>query len=224
MKFTSFKLVLTSVFFALLTACGGGGGGGDSQPNSSVLPNTAPNQLSPLARYTGPTRTFQKVDLTMPINGVVNFSLIGVRARIFDTTMRLIEESSYTPDTAYLVNLPTGNYIVEYEYWSTNSRDAVAYSPALLSFGSLPQLKSAVYSSNENTTTFYRASFPADSTINFSGQGVYIAVLRSDMSLVNNIGSSNAPITLPAGDYIFQLKFSSSVSRSVSITSNALPI
>lgn len=226
MKFTSFKLVLTAVFFALLTACGGGGGGGGDavQQNSSGQPNTATNQLSPLARYTGPTQTFQRLDLTMPVNGVVDFSLLGVRARIFDTAMRLIEESSYTPDTAYLVNLPAGNYIVEYEYWSSNSRDAVAYSPALRSFGSLPQLKSAVYSSNENTTTFYRASFATDSTINFSGQGVYIAVLRSDMSLANNIGSSYAPITLPAGDYIFQLKFSSSVARSVSITSNALPI
>lgn len=224
MKFTSFKLVSTSVLFALLTACGGGGSGNASQTNSSVQPTAATNQLSLLARYTGPTRTFQKVDLTMPVNGVVDFSLIGVRARIFDTTMRLIEESSYTPDTAYLVNLPAGNYIVEYEYSSSNSRDAVAYSPALLSFGSLPQLKSAVYSSNENTTTFYRASFATDSTVNFSGQGVYIAVLRSDMSLAHNTGSSYAPITLPAGDYIFHLKFSSSVARSVSITSTALPV
>lgn len=92
----------------------------------------------------------------MPANGVVDFSLIGVRARIFDTGMRLVAESSYTPDTTYLVNFPAGKYIVEYEYWSSNTRDAVAYSPALLSFGSLPQLRSAVYSSSENTTTFHR--------------------------------------------------------------------
>ena len=159
----------------------------------------------------------------MPSNGVIDFSLIGVRPRIFDTGMRLVAESSYTADTSYLVNLPAGKYIVEYEYWSSNTRDAVAYSPALLGFGSLPQLRSAVYSSGENTTTFHRASFSTDAIVSFSGQGVYIAVLRSDMSLANNIGSSYSPITLPPGDYVFQLKFSSSVSRSVSITSPALP-
>jgi hypothetical protein len=159
----------------------------------------------------------------MPVNGVVDFSLLGVRARIFDASMTLIEESSYTPDTTYLVNLPAGKYVVEYEYWSSNTRDAVAYSPALLSFGSLPQLRNAVYSSNENTTTFHRASFVTDSTVNFSGQGVYIAVLRSDMSLAYNIGSSYSPIALPPGDYVFHLKYSSSVARSVSITSPALP-
>ena len=133
------------------------------------------------------------------------------------------EESSYTPDTTYLVNLAAGRYLVEYEYWSSNTRDAVAYSPALLSFGSLAQLRNGVYSSNENTTAFYRASFAADSTVSFSGQGVYIAVLRPDMSFAYNIGSSYSPLTLPAGDYVFHLKFSSNVARSVSITSPALP-
>ena len=223
MKFTFLKLVSTSVLFAALAACGGGGGGDAPQTSSSVQTNPGTNKLTPLARYTGPIQTFQKLDLTMPASGIVDFSLIGVRARIFDTTMKLIEESSYTPDTTYLVNLPAGNYIVEYEYASSNSRDAVAYSTALLSFASLPQLKSAVYSSNENTTTFYRASFAKDSIVNFSGQGVYIAVLRSVMSLAKNIGSY-APITLPAGDYIFHLKFQSSIARSVSITSTALPV
>jgi hypothetical protein len=43
--------------------------------------------------------------------------------------------------------------------FSVATPSAAAHSPALLSFGSLPQLKSAVYSSNENTNTFYRASF-----------------------------------------------------------------
>ena len=159
----------------------------------------------------------------MPVNGVIDFSLIGVRVRIFDTGMRLVAESSYTPDTTYLVNLTAGKYTVEYEYWSSNTRDAVAYSPALLSFGSLPQLRSGVHSSSGNTTTFHSASFSTDSVVSFSGQGVYIAVLRSDMSLANNIGSSYSPISLPPGDYVFHLKFSSSVSRSVSITSPALP-
>lgn len=224
MQFASFKLASTFVLFAALTACGGGGGGDAPQTSPPVQPNPATNQLSPLERHTGPSQTFQKLDLTLTTGGIVDFSLIGVKTRIFDTTMRLIEESSYTPDTAYLVNLPAGRYVVEYEYWSNNSRDAVAYSPALLSFGSLPQLKSAVYSSNENTTAFYRASFATASTVNFSGQGVYIAVLRSDMSLASNIGSSYAPITLPAGDYIFHLKYSSSVAQSVSITSTALPV
>lgn len=224
MKFTSFKLFLTSLLFAALTACGGGGSGDASPASSSVPTNAGTNQLAPLARYTGPTRTFQKLDLTMPASGIVDFSLIGVRARIFDTAMKLIEDSSYTAETTYLVNLPAGNYTLEYEYWSSNSRDAVAYSTALLSFGSLPQLKSAVYSSNENTTTFYRASFATDATVNFSGQGVNIAVLRSDMSLAKNIASSDGPINLPAGDYIFHLKFLSANGRSVSITSAALPV
>jgi hypothetical protein len=222
MKFTSFKLVATAVLFAALTACGGGGG--DPLPTTPSVPtNPATNEFAPLTRYSGPTGTFQRLNLTMKTDGIVDFSLIGVKTRIFDTSMRLIEESSYSPDTTYLVNLPAGSYVVEYEFWSANSRDAVAYSPALLNFGSLPQLKNAVYSSSENTTTFYRASFATESTVNFSGQGVYIAVLRSDMSLVYNIGSSFEPKILPAGDYVFHLKFLSSNSRSVSITSTGLP-
>lgn len=211
-----------SLFSISLFGCGGGGN--DSAPDkSSGQPSAEVSQLAPLARYTGATRTFQKIDLTMPSGGIIDFSLIGVRARIFNTAMQLIDESSYTPDTTHLVNLPAGKYIVEYEYWSSNSRDAVAYSPALLGIGSLPQLKSNVYSSDENTTAFYRASFETDSVVNFSGQGVYIAVLRSDMSLAHSIGSTYAPITLTAGDYIFHLKFSSNVARSVSISSAALP-
>ena len=215
-------LIAASFFSIFLSGCGGGGQDAP-QTMTSAQPNQAINQLVSLARYTGPQQTFQTVDLTMPTGGIVDFSLIGVRVRIFDSAMRLIEESSYTPDTTYLVNLPAGKYIVEYEYWSSNSRDAVAYSPVLLAFGLLPQLKSEVYSSGENTTTFYRASFATASTVSFSGQGVYIAVLRSDMSLAYNIGSSYSPITLPAGDYVFHLKFSSSVARSVSITSPDLP-
>jgi hypothetical protein len=217
-----FLLVAASFFAISLSACGGGGQD-SSPPPTSGQPNATVNQLVPMARYSSPTQTFQKVDLTMPSGGIMDFSLIGVRARIFDTGMRLIQESSYTPDTTYLVNLAAGKYIVEYEYWSSNSRDAVAYSPSLLGIGLLPQLKSDVYSSNENTTALYRASFSTESTINFSGQGVYIAVLRSDMSLAHNMGASYAPITLPAGEYIFHLKFLSSVARSVSITSTALP-
>jgi hypothetical protein len=218
------RFLLIAASFVSISLLGCGGGGQDSSPaKSSERPSAAVNQLAPLESYTGPMQTFQKVDLTMPSGGIVDFSLIGVRARIFDTAMRLIEESSYTPDTTYLVNLPAGKYIVEYEYWSSNSRDAVAYSPTLLSIGLLPQLKSDVYSSNENTTALYRASFATESTVSFSGQGVYIAVLRSDMSLAHNIGSSYAPITLSAGEYIFHLKFLSSVARSVSITSTALP-
>jgi hypothetical protein len=217
-----FLIIAASFFVIFLIGCGGGGQN-TSTPNSGAQPIALQNNLVPLAVYTGPTRTFQKVDLTIPANGIIDFSLIGVRARIFDTSMRLIDESSYTPDTTYLVNLLAGKYIVEYEYWSSNSRDAVAYSPALLSVETLPQLKNAVYSSNTDTTNFYRTSFTTNSTINFAGQGVYIAVLGADMSLVKNMGSSYSPLTLPPGDYVFHLKFSSSVARSVSITSPALP-
>jgi hypothetical protein len=126
------SLISTALFsFVALTGCGGGGG--DTTP---VTPNgqssSAYSELTPLTRYTGPKNTFQRVALTMPADGVVNFSLIGVRVRIFDASMRFIEESSYTPDTTYLANLSAGKYIVEFEYWSSNTRDAVIYSPALL--------------------------------------------------------------------------------------------
>ena len=215
-------MIAASLLAISISGCGGGGQDA-SPPPAGGQPIATTNQLIPLARYTGPIQTFQKLDITMPTAGVIDFSLIGVRARIFNTAMQLVAESSYTPDTTYLVNLPVGNYIVEYEYWSANSRDAVAYSPTFSGIGSLPLLKNSVYSSNENTTAFYRASFAASSTVNFSGQGVYISILRPDMSLAFNIGSSYSPTILPAGDYVFHLKFSSSVARSVSITSSGLP-
>lgn len=97
MKFTSFNLVLTSVLFAALTACGGGGGGDASQTNSSVQPITATNQLVPLANYAGATGTFQKVNLTMPAGGVLDLALQGTNVRIFDTAMNVVGQAMVTP-------------------------------------------------------------------------------------------------------------------------------
>lgn len=209
---------------AFLGACGGGGGGSDTgQSIVAPQPSVPTNQLVSLTRYTGPTKTFQKIDLMMPANGILDFSLIGTRVRLFDSTMKLVGESSYTPGTTYQVNLMAGAYIVEYEYWSANSRDAVAYSPTLLAFGNLPQLKNAVYSSGDNTTTYYRASFATSSRVDVSGSGAYIDILDANMKMVNTMGSSYSPVTLPAGDYIFKIMFSSSNARSVSITSPGLP-
>ena len=208
---------------ALLSACGGGGSGDAGQGTVGTQPSVPTNQLVPLDRYTGPTSAFQQVNLTMPVRGILDFSLIGTRVRIFDPAMNLVGQSSYTPGTTYQEILAAGAYVVEFEYWSANSRDAVAYSPTLLSFGNLPQLRNAVYSSSVNTTTYHRASFATTSRIDFSGSGTYIAIFDSNMNIVNDVGSSHSPATLPVGDYIFKIMFSSSNSRSVSITSPGLP-
>lgn len=223
MKFTSFKLVLTSVLLAALTACGGGGGGDASQTS----PGIPTNQLSPLERYTGPMGAFRRLDLTMPVSGIVDFSLHGTNIRIFDTAMNVVGQEGFTPWGTYRKPLEAGAYVVEFQYWSANAKYAVAYSPALLAFGNLPQLRNAAYSSGENTTTYHRASFATTSTIDFAGSGTSITIYDSQMNLVDATNSGGtpswSPVTLPAGDYVFKFMFWSSNSKSVSITSSALP-
>ena len=227
MKFTSFNLVLTSVLFAALTACGGGGGGDTSQTNSSVQPITATNQLVPLANYAGATGTFQKVNFTMSAGGVLDLALQGTNVRIFDTAMNVVGQATFTPWGGYQKALEPGAYVIEFEYWSANAKNAVAYSPTLLAFGNLPQLRNTAYSSGANTTTYHRASFATTAKIDFTGSGTSIAIFDSNMKLVDATNSggtpSYSPVTLPAGDYVFKLMFWSSNSKSVSITSSALP-
>lgn len=226
MKFTSFKLISTSVLLALLTACGGGGGDA-GQSTSGTQPNVAANQLVPLARYTGATGTFQKVKFTMPTGGVLDFSLQGTRVRIFDTALNVVGQATFTPWGQYQKTLEPGSYEIEFEYWSANAKNAVTYSPALLAFGNLPKLRNAAYSSSENTTTYHSASFSTAATINFAGSGTSITIFDSDMRVVDETNSggtpSYSPVTLPAGNYVFKFLFWSSNSKSVSVTSNALP-
>lgn len=227
MKFTSFKLVFASVLFGALTACGGGGGDAD-QSTVGTQPNLPINQLVPLTRYTGGTGAFQKVNLTMPVGGVLDLSLQGTRVRIFDTAMNVVGQATFTPWGQYQKVLEAGAYVVEFEYWSANAKNAVAYSPTLLAFGKLPQLRNAAYSTNENTTTYHKASFATTAKIDFAGSGTTVTIFDSNMKLVdatNNGGSSSyLPVTLPAGDYVFKFMFWSSNSKSVSVTSAALPV
>ena len=226
MKFTSFKLVSTSVLVALLTACGGGGGDA-GQNNVGTQSNVAANQLVPLARYTGATGTFQKVNFTMPTGGILDFSLQGTRVRLFDSALNVVGQATFTPWGQYQKTLEPGSYEIEFEYWSANAKNAVTYSPTLLAFGVLPRLRNAAYSSSENTTTYHSASFATTATINFAGSGTSITIFDSDMNLVDETNSggtpSYSPVTLPAGDYVFKLMFWSSNSKSVSISSTSLP-
>lgn len=227
MKFTSFKLVLASVLCGALTACGGGGGDAD-QSTVGTQPNVAANQLVPLARYTGATGTFQKVNLTMPAGGSLDLSLQGTRVRIFDAALNVVGQAAFTPWGEYQKALEPGAYVIEFEYWSANAKNAVAYSPTLLAFGNLPQLRNAVYSTGEPTTTYHKASFATTATINFAGNGTSITIFDSNMKFVDGTNSggtpSYLPVTLPAGDYVFKFMFWSSNSKSVSITSAALPV
>ena len=207
---------------ALLSACGGGGSGDAGQGTVGTQPSVPTNQLVPLARYTGPTGTFQQVNLKMPVSGIVDFSLQGTNVRIFDTAMNPVGQGSFTPWGTYQKNLVAGAYVVEFQYWSANSKHAIVYSPTLLAFGDLPQLRNAVYSSDVTTTTYYRASFATASTINSAGSGTEIGILDSNMNIVNYL-ALNSSVTLPAGDYIFRFMFWSANSKSVSITSPGLP-
>lgn len=227
MKFTSFKLVLASLLFGALTACGGGGGDAD-QSTIGTQPNLPINQLVPLARYTGGTGTFQKVNLTMPVGGVLDLSLQGTSVRIFDTAMNVVGQATFTPSGEYQKPLEAGAYVVEFEYWSANAKNAVAYSPTLLAFANLPQLRNAAYSTGENTTTYHKASFTTTTKIDFAGSGTSITIFDSNMKLVDATNSggtpSYSPVTLPAGDYVFKLMFWSSNSKYVTITSASLPV
>jgi hypothetical protein len=206
----------------VLSACGGGGGGGDAgQGTVGTQPSAPTNQLVPLTKYSGATGDFQRVNLTMPVSGILDLSLQGTSVRIFDTAMNVVGQATFTPWGEYQKTLESGTYIVEYQYWSSNAKNAVAYSPALLAFGNLPQLRNAVYSSSENTTTYLRASFATTARIDYAGSGVSITVFDSTMKLVSTTNSS--PVTLPAGDYVFKFMFWSSNSKSISITSAGLP-
>lgn len=207
---------------ALLSACGGGGSDDPGQGTVGTQPSVPTNQLVPLARYTGPASSFQKVNLTMPVRGILDFSLQGTNVRIFDPAMNLVGQGN-EQTTIYQENLAAGAYVVEFQYWSANSRNAVAYSPALLAFGDLPQLRNAIYSASENSTTYHRASFATTSRIDFAGSGTAITIFDSNMNLVKTKGDLYSPETLPAGDYIFKFKFWSSNSKSISITSPGLP-
>jgi len=225
MKFTSFKLVAMSVLFAALTACGGGGG--DTNQSTVVTPpNVVANQIVPLTRYAGETGTFEKVNLTMPVGGVLDLSLQGTRVRIFDTALNVVGQATFTPWGEYQKTLEAGAYVVEFEYWSANAKNAVVYSPSLLAFGNLPQLRNAAYSSGVNTSTYHRASFATTSKIDFAGSGTSITIFDSSMKIIDatNSGSSSySPVTLPAGDYVFKFMFWSSNTKSVSVTSPGLP-
>lgn len=212
---------------ALLSACGGGGSDNTGQDNVETQPNASKNQLIPLARYAGGVGEFQKFNLTMPIGGILDLSLQGTRVRIFDNAMNVVGQATFTPWGDYQKALEAGAYVVEFEYWSANAKNAVAYSPSLLAFGNLPELRNAVYSPGENTTTYHRASFATTSKIDFAGSGTSITIYDSNMKLfdeTNRGGTpSYSPVTLPAGDYVFKFMFWSSNSKSVSVTSPALP-
>ena len=212
---------------ALLSACGGGGSNDVSQDTVETPPSTSKDQLAPLTRYTGTTGEFQKFNLKMPVGGILDLSLQGTRVRIFDKAMNVVGQATFTPWGEYQKTLEAGAYVVEFEYWSANAKNAVAYSPSLLAFGNLPQLRNAVYSPGENTTTYHRASFATTSKIDFAGSGTSITIYDSNMKLfdeTNRGGTpSDSPVTLPAGDYIFKFMFWSSNSKSVSVTSPALP-
>ncbi|MBK9345220.1 MAG: hypothetical protein IPN06_01700 [Burkholderiales bacterium] len=225
MNFTFLKLVSSSVLLAVLSACGGGG---DSvQSTVGTQPIVAENQLVPLARYAGATGTFQKVNLTMPAGGILDLSLQGTGVRIFDTAMNVVGQARFTPWGEYQKALEPGAYVIELEYWSANAKNAVAYSPTLLAFGNLPQLRNAIYSTGEPTTTYHKASFATTATINFAGSGTSITIFDSNMKFVDGTNSGGtppwSPVTLPAGDYVFKFMFWSANSKSVSITSPALP-
>lgn len=189
--------------------------------------NAATNQLVPLARYAGAVGTFQKVNLTMPAGGVLDLALHGTNVRIFDASMNIVGQAKFSPVGEYQKALEPGAYVIEFEYWSGNAKYAVTYSPTLLAFGNLPQLRNTVYSTGEITTTYHKASFATPATINFAGSGTSITIYDSNMKLVDATNSggtpSYSPVTLPAGDYVFKFMFWSSNSKSVSITSSALP-
>ena len=76
-RFLSIAQFLIVIF---LVGCGGGGQN-TTAANNSEPPIATVNELVPLAGYSGATRTFQKINLTMPASGVLDFSLIGVRAQ-----------------------------------------------------------------------------------------------------------------------------------------------
>ena len=189
--------------------------------------NAATNQLVPLARYAGATGTFQKVNLTMPAGGVLDLALHGTNVRIFDAAMNVVGQAKFSPWGEYQKALEPGAYVIEFQYSSSNAKYAVAYSPTLLAFGNLPQLRNAVYSTSEITTTYHKASFATPAKINFAGSGTSVTIYDSNMQLVDATNSggtpSYLPVTLPAGEYVFKLMFWSGNSKSVSITSSALP-
>lgn len=211
----------------VLLSVGCGGGGGESSPATSAPPQTQPQQpaasttLVPLTRYTGAKGTFQSLSLVLPASGILDLSLQGTRARIFDANRNMLNDSSATPSN-YQVQLAPGSYVVELEYWSANELHAMAYSPALLPVEQLPMLKNGAYSSTIQTTSYHRVSFAQETDLYFSGLGVNKTVYDTGMNLVKHLGESDQQVKLPAGQYVVKLHFWSSNTKSVNVTSPGL--
>jgi len=221
------KNIVALMICIALSGCGGGGGGasggggtaGGGGPGDGGQPQT--NLLVSNNNYTADTGAATMLDFTMPNDGVLDLSLQGTKASIYDTSLALLNETSdYTTDAQ--IPLAAGTYKIKFHFWSANSRHAAAYSPSLLNPLNLPILENKTYSTSTGRSDYFILRMPVDGNIEFSGAGTGVSIYDLAMAKKNNAVENTGPITLLAGDYIVKFFFWSANSKSMTVYSPIL--
>lgn len=204
------KKIPTLIIALALASCGGGGGGGGGDGGGSssggssggggaVTPPPA-TTLVVNSNYTGTSGASTMLDFTMPIDGIVDFSLKGTEVTIYDQSLSpLFETSGDIRDTQF--PLTAGTYKLKFYFWSANSRHGAAYSPALLSPLNLPILQNNTYSSTTSRSDYFLLRMQADGNIDFSGLGTNVSIYDLSMSKTHNNIENTGPVSLLAGNY-----------------------
>jgi hypothetical protein len=221
------KNIVALMICIALSGCGGGGGGasggggtaGGGGPGDGGQPQT--NLLVSNNNYTADTGAATMLDFSMPNDGVLDLSLQGTKASIYDTSLALLNETSdYTTDAQ--IPLAAGTYKIKFHFWSANSRHAAAYSPSLLNPLNLPILENKTYSTSTGRSDYFILRMPVDGNIEFSGAGTGVSIYDLAMTKKNNTVENTGPVALPAGDYIVKFYFWSANSKSMTVFSPAL--
>lgn len=159
--------------------------------------------------------------LTMPIDGKLDFSLLGTTLSIYDTSLSLLH-STTTYDRDVQFDLLAGEYLVNFNFWSANSKHAIFYSPALLSPSALTALENKTYSTSQATSRYYKLIMPMDGNIVFSGQGTNVAINNNNLERLVSSAEDKGVISLVAGNYIVKMRFWSANAKSMAVYSTAL--
>ena len=224
----------------LISGCGGGGSESGTDSGASVKAEAevevdtsasallgssinTPKQLLLNRTYsTDNTGTFGYAEFTMPSDGNITFTGGGVNVTIFDPGMNQVGTNP-SQFLGFQQDLTAGDYLVEFHFASSNAKHITVYSPQLLPFSELPALENGVYASTTFKAEFYRFSPTTDTTLNHQSSGVDIALYDDSMTLLDPIvHQKESPYDINAGNYVVELTYRSSNTKSASLSSPAM--
>ena len=178
-----------------------------------------PPPLEPLSNgsYERSVSTTEYYTLALDQSGNINFSTAGARVSLYTADLTPIELNLEGNINRFL---DADTYVVQFDFWSSNSKRIGVYSPLIASCRE--PLSNGSYERSVSTTEYYTLALDQSGNINFSTAGARVSLYTADLTPIELNLEGNINRFLDADTYVVQFDFWSSNSKRIGVYSSGI--